>query len=75
MKMETNKQTKKAGVAILIPDKIVFKTKTITRNKEGPSNSTFVYLYKETQITKSKRHVSPYVYCSIIYNSQDMEAT
>ena len=30
-----NVNQKKARVAILIPDKIDFKTKTITRNKEG----------------------------------------
>ena len=30
-----NGNQKKAGVAILIPDKIDFKTKTITRDKEG----------------------------------------
>ena len=31
----SNGNQKKAGVAILIPDKIDFKTKTITRYKEG----------------------------------------
>ena len=30
-----NGNQKKAGVAILIPDKIEFKIKTITRDKEG----------------------------------------
>ena len=30
-----NGNQKKAGLAILISDKIVFKTKTITRDKEG----------------------------------------
>ena len=30
-----NENQKKAGVAILISDKIDFKTKTITRDKEG----------------------------------------
>ena len=30
-----NGHQKKAGVAILIPDKIDFKIKTVTRNKEG----------------------------------------
>ena len=30
-----NRNQKKAGVAILISDKIDFKTKTITRDKEG----------------------------------------
>ena len=36
MKMEK----KNPRVAILIPDKIDFKTKAITRDKERPSNST-----------------------------------
>ena len=31
----TNGDEKKAGVAILISDKIVFKTKTVKRDKEG----------------------------------------
>ena len=33
--LEANGNQKKAGVAILISDKIDFKTKTITREKEG----------------------------------------
>ena len=70
MKMETKQR--KAGVAILTSDKTDFKTKTITRDKEGPSNSTSGYLSKETQNTKLKRHTQPCVYCSIIYNNQDM---
>ena len=37
MKMETNKQN--VGVAILTPDKIDFKTKDITSDNKGPSNS------------------------------------
>ena len=69
-----NKQWKIAGVGFLIPDKIDLKTKAITRNKEGPSNYTFWYLSKETQNTNSKRHMNPYVYFSIIYNSQGKEA-
>ena len=40
MKIETNKQTnRKASVAILIPDKIDFKTRD-----KGPSNPTSGYL-------------------------------
>ena len=64
---------KKLGVAVLIPDKIAFKTKAITRDKEGPNNSTSGYLSEETQNITSKRHTHPYVYCSIIHNSQDVE--
>ena len=48
MKMGTEK---KAGVAILIPDKIDFKTKTITRDKEDPSNSTSGYLSEKNPKT------------------------
>ena len=48
MKMETNK---KARVAILILDKIDFKTMV----KKGPSNSTAGYLSEETQNTGWKR--------------------
>ena len=72
MKMETNR---KAGVAILTPDKIHFKNRTVTRDKEGLSNSTSGYLSEEIQNTKLKRHMHPYVHYSIIYNSQDMQAT
>ena len=30
---------------------------------------------KATQNTNSKRHMGPYVHCSVIYSIQDMEAT
>ena len=50
-----NGNLKKAGVAILIPDKIDFKIKTITRDKEGhyrmikgsiqEEDITIVYIY------------------------------
>ena len=30
-----NRDQKKAGVAILIPDKVEFKTKVVKRDKEG----------------------------------------
>ena len=35
MIFDANGNQKEAGVAILIPDKIDFKIKTITRDKEG----------------------------------------
>ena len=57
MKRETKQTNKKAGAVILMPDKIDFKTKAITRNKEGPSNSTYGYLSEETQNTKLKIHI------------------
>ena len=40
-----------------------------------PSNSTSGYLPEEIQNTSLKRHMQPYVHCSIIDNSQDMRAT
>ena len=64
----------RAGVAILLPDKIDFKTKAILREKEGSHNSTSGYLPKETKNNKSKIYMHLYVYCSIIYNGQVMEA-
>ena len=51
-------ETKKAGVAMLLPHKIDFKTKAITRDNEGTSNFTYGYLLEETQNTELKRHVS-----------------
>ena len=60
-------------VTIVIRDKIDVKTKPLTRDKEEPGNSTSGYLFKETQNIKSKRHMYSYN-CSIIYNSQNMEA-
>ena len=39
------------------------------------SNSTSGSLFEETQNTNSKEHIHLYVHCSVIYNSQDMEAT
>ena len=70
-----NGNEKKTGLTILIAGKIESKTKAITRDKEGSSNFTSGYLSEETQNTTSKGHVNPCVYCSIIYNNQDIEAT
>ena len=39
-----------------------------------PSNSTSGNISEETQNTISKEYMHPYVYCSVIYNSQDLEA-
>ena len=46
MIFHTNGNQKKAGVAILIPDKIDFKVKTITRDREGKEASK-EYIIKE----------------------------
>ena len=47
------------------------------KNKTTIQFSDFTpgYLSKENENTNSKRYMHPYVHCSIIYNSQDMEAT
>ena len=39
------------------------------------NNSTSGYFLKENKNTNSKRYMYPYVHCSIVHNSQDMEAT
>ena len=41
----------------------------------GPRNSTSGYFFKECKNNNSKRYMLPNVHCSIIYNSQDTEAT
>ena len=46
MNMEMEK--KNAKVAILIPEKVDFKTKAIMRYKEVTSNLTSGYLFEET---------------------------
>ena len=52
-----------------IPQKV--KNRSTIRS----SNSTPGYLSKENRNTNSKKKMNPYVYCNIIYNRQDMEAT
>ena len=39
------------------------------------SNSTAEYLSTGKGIIVSNKYLHPYVYCNIIYNSQDLEAT
>ena len=39
-----------------------------------PINSTSENISKETWNIDLKEYMHPYVYCSIIYNSQDLEA-
>jgi hypothetical protein len=38
-------------------------------------NLTSVYIYKETKMSMLKRYLFSHVHCSIIHNSQDLEAT
>ena len=56
------------GRSMEIPQKI--KNGTALR----PSNSTSENLSIETQNTNSKEYTHPNVYCSVTYNSQDLEA-
>ena len=48
------------------------------KSKDGtafwPSDSTAWNISKETQNSNLKEHKHPYVHCSIIYNSHDLEA-
>ena len=39
-----------------------------------PSDSTSENISKETRNTNSKDYMHPWVHCSVIYNSQDLEA-
>lgn len=69
-----HKKQKNAGVAILIPDKMEFKTKARTKDKEGlgkeqadedqfkwqADEDADEYLPEEMQSTNSKRHTHPY---------------
>ena len=49
--------------------------KTKNRTTITSSNSTPGYLYEENKNINLKRYMHPEVHCSIIHNSQDMEAT
>ena len=70
-----NKTKQNNKVALFILDKIDFKTKAITRDKEGSIYLTAGHLSEETPNTTPKGHVHPYVHCCIIYNSKVMETT
>ena len=39
-----------------------------------PNDSTYGNIFEETQNTNLKEYMHSYVYCSVIYNSQDLEA-
>ena len=44
------------------------------RTSRQSSKSTLGYLSEENENSSLKRYMHPYVHCSIIYNSQHMEA-
>ena len=54
---------------------VEFPQKIKNRNTVWSSNSTTRYLPKENKNINLKRYMHPSVNCSIVYNSQDMEAT
>ena len=45
------------------------------KNSITNNNSTSGNLFKETEKANLITYIHPYVHCSIIYNSQDMEST
>ena len=61
--------------AATIENSMEIPPKIKNKNTIWSSNSNAGYLPKENKNTKLKRYMHPYVYWSIIYNSQDMEAT
>ena len=61
------------GVAI-VESSVVILQKIKDGSAFWPSNPTSGNVSKRTQNTNLKKHKHPYVHCSIIYNSQDMEA-
>lgn len=61
------------GIAT-VDNSMEFTLKIKKRNTIWFSNSTTGYLLKEHENTDLKRYTHSYVYCSIICNTQDMEA-
>ena len=61
--------------AATVENSMEFPQKTKNGTAFWPSNSISGYIFEEAQSTDSKEYILPYVHCSIIYNSQAMEAT
>ena len=60
--------------AVTLKNSMKTPQKVKNRTTLWSSNCTTGYLPKEQKNTNSKGYMHPYVYCSIIYNSQTMEA-
>jgi len=60
--------------AATMEDSMELPQKFKNRTTLSSRNHTTWYLPKEYENTNSKGYMQPYVYCSIIYNSQIMEA-
>ena len=67
MVMKTNADT--------IENFIEVSQKINTRTIIWSSNSKYWYLSGENENTNSKRYMHPIIHCSIIYDSQPVEAT
>ena len=63
------------SLKIYVENSMEFPEKPKNRNTIWSSNSTAEYVSKENKNTTLKRDRHPNVHRSIIYNSQDMEAT
>ena len=61
--------------AATVENSIEFLQTIKNRNTIWSNNSITGYLLKENENANSKRYLHSPVYCSIIYNSQIMEAT
>ena len=60
-------------VADTVENSMEFPEKFKSVTALWPSNPTCGNISEETQNTSSKEYMHPYIYCSIIYNSQDLE--
>ena len=59
--------------AATVENSMKFPQKIKNRTAFWPSDPTSGNISEETQNTNCKEYMHPYVHCSIIYNSQDLE--
>ena len=64
----------KTGAAT-VENSTVFPQKIKNGTALEPSDSTSGYMPEKPQDTNLREYMHPYIHCSIILNSQDMEAT